>query len=79
MRSFRIIPRQVNSRPDETHARYGFFIEDHPRGDPNHDFVYLASWDDLDTAMSAAICLGMDPHQVEVVTWVTAKDWGMPI
>lgn len=78
--TFRIMPRQVNSRPNEPHTRFGFAMFHHPKGDPERDGMYVASWDDWDTAMAAAFCLRIDPHLISAIGWLPyiepkEEDW----
>jgi len=70
MGEFRIMPRQVFR--NENHGRYGFFIENHPRGDPKTG-RYLASWDTFEMAYAAAHCLGVSPYKIEGIGYHVPK------
>lgn len=69
---FRIMPRATYR--DESHTRYGFFIKDHPKGDPTMGGLYFCSWEDWDMAVAGAFCLGVDPHQIQSSGYIIASD-----
>jgi hypothetical protein len=75
-----MMPRQVNTKPNEAHTRYGFFIYGHPLGCREHGGQYLATWEDWDTALAAAYCLRIDPYQIQGVGFLpyiepVDEDW----
>ena len=66
--SFRIMPRQDPYDGREP-TRYGFLIEDYPRG------RRLVHWIDLDKAVAAAHCLGISPYTIETVHMIYKEDF----
>lgn len=77
MSDFRIMPAQHIERETVAHTRWGFWIANHPLGNPcaitgipkGH---YWASWDDSETAHAAAHCLGVDPRDVHDCGFIPA-------
>lgn len=71
---FRMIPRQ-SPYPDKPHGRYGIWIKNHPRGDPDHGGLYHASWLTYDEACMAAISVGLDWHDVIESSYLPASEF----